>query len=204
MSLFMTDEDKEFFMICADGKREEIESAISMGANPNEMFSPVDGLSKNALDVAVTMNNTETAEALLQHGANPNFQDKNGRTALMYAVLVSAEMVETLLNNGADPNIQDILGRTPLIMAVSGRDLLVRDFFAGLIRTGGIRAKDSDKWILTAFIYAAVCRNLQIESTKILLEHGANASLCDNKGMNARTYAMAADDDEIFMMLMNY
>ncbi|MBQ7577484.1 MAG: ankyrin repeat domain-containing protein [Synergistaceae bacterium] len=200
----MTKEAEDFLILCAHGKRKDLEKALSMGANPNEVFYPADGLRKNALDIAVSMNNTDAAEVLIQHGANPNFQDYNGRTALMYAVLVSSEMVETLLNNGADPNIQDMIGRTPLIMAVSGRDIVVQDFFASLIRTGGLRAEDSDKWTLTAFMYAAICRNLQIESIKILLEHGANASLCDNKGMNARTYAMASDDDEIFMMLMGY
>lgn len=200
----MTRAEEDFLVLCAHGKRKELEKALSLGANPNEIFYPAVGLRKNALDIAVSMNNTEAVEVLIQHGANPNFQDLNGRTALMYAVLVSSEMVETLLNNGADPDIQDILGRTPLIMAVSSNDLTMKDFIKSLIRTGGIRAQDSNLWIQMAFIYSAVCRDLQLESIKILLEHGANASLCDNKGMNARTYAMASDDDEIFMMLMSY
>jgi len=89
----MTKSKEDFLILCAHGKRKELEKAISLGANPNEIFYPAMGLRKNALDIAVSMNNTEAVEVLIQHGANPNFQDINGRTALMYAVLVSSEMV---------------------------------------------------------------------------------------------------------------
>ena len=50
-------------------------------------------------------------ELLLEHDADPNIQDNEGLTALMYACKHSSvEAVELLLKYGADPNIKDNKG----------------------------------------------------------------------------------------------
>lgn len=55
----------------------------------------------------------ECCEILLQRGANPNLQDKDGRTVLMAAVAGGqVQIANLLLEYGADPDIQDVYGRS--------------------------------------------------------------------------------------------
>ena len=55
--------------------------------------------------------------ALLRHGADVNFQNKNGDTALHVAITqatVSSSKIKALLSHGASPNAQNKHGETPL------------------------------------------------------------------------------------------
>lgn len=58
---------------------------------------------------------------LLENGADPNIQDKTGKTALMHACLEQAgpEILSLLLSNGADPTLEDRAGLSALVYAVS-------------------------------------------------------------------------------------
>lgn len=58
---------------------------------------------------------------LLENGADPNIQDKTGKTALMHACLerVGTDIVSLLLSSGADPTIEDHAGLSALIHAVN-------------------------------------------------------------------------------------
>ena len=59
-------------------------------------------------------------ELVNKKGANLNFQDKDGQTALHKAAFYDhSEIVELLTNKGADPNIQDQYGGTALHKAAS-------------------------------------------------------------------------------------
>jgi len=73
------------------------------------------------LIVCVQKGKLDNAEALLEAGANPNFKDHMGRTALHHAINSSSssadasfEMESLLLKHKADPNIRDERGRVPL------------------------------------------------------------------------------------------
>ena len=49
----------------------------------------------------------ETYSLLLDHGADPNYQDASGSSALMYAALYAPiETIQALLDTGADPNLE--------------------------------------------------------------------------------------------------
>lgn len=58
---------------------------------------------------------------LLENGADPNIQDKTGKTALMHACLqrVGPDVVSLLLSSGADPTLEDHAGLSALIHAVN-------------------------------------------------------------------------------------
>ncbi|CAG13108.1 unnamed protein product, partial [Tetraodon nigroviridis] len=61
---------------------------------------------------------------LLDNQADPNIQDKAGRTALMHACMHKAghEVVDHLLSNGADPSLEDRSGASALVYAINADD----------------------------------------------------------------------------------
>ena len=62
--------------------------------------------------------NLTAAKLLIAHDANLNFKNRDGKTALHYAVSVgNLELVKLLLDNKADPNAEDNNGITPLAVA---------------------------------------------------------------------------------------
>lgn len=74
------------------------------------------------LHVAILANQVEVAEALLQHGANPNHADQYGQ----HPILLAAEKKEgnafvvLLIENGAIVNVADNHGASPLMYAARG------------------------------------------------------------------------------------
>ncbi|KAJ8380675.1 hypothetical protein SKAU_G00014530 [Synaphobranchus kaupii] len=61
---------------------------------------------------------------LLENHADPNIQDKSGKSALMHACLEQAgvEVVSLLLASGADPSLEDRSGSSALVYAVNASD----------------------------------------------------------------------------------
>ena len=67
----------------------------------------------------VKKGNFSKVEKLLQNGADINYKDFLGYSALQFAVIRGhTVIVKLLLEKGANPNIQDILGKTPLMYAI--------------------------------------------------------------------------------------
>ena len=95
-----------------------IKFLVMCGANTNEIFRFDDGAVTNPLNISVSMNRPDVAEILLEYGANPNFQDKKGRTSIVYSVLTGNEILRVILSHGANPNLRDVEGRTALMLAV--------------------------------------------------------------------------------------
>jgi hypothetical protein len=76
-------------------------------------------LESETLQGAAVRGDLVQARALLRNGSvDINSRDRNGRTALMLAVLYRHDaLVRELLERGADPNSADAQGRTPLSVA---------------------------------------------------------------------------------------
>lgn len=55
--------------------------------------------------------------------ADPNVQDRAGRTALMYACMerAGAQVASTLLAAGADPSMEDHSGASALVYAINAK-----------------------------------------------------------------------------------
>lgn len=75
-------------------------------------------LQEQRLLLAVSTNNIERVQNLLESGVNPNSADRQLRSALHLATSRGyAEIVKMLINYGADPNKLDVLRNTPLHLA---------------------------------------------------------------------------------------
>ena len=66
---------------------------------------------------AALYGDSEVVRLLLDNGANPNAQNDDGGTALMYAI-DDAEKTRLLLEHGVNPNLRSGEGRTALLIAV--------------------------------------------------------------------------------------
>ncbi|HEX8463629.1 MAG TPA: ankyrin repeat domain-containing protein [Abditibacterium sp.] len=91
---------------------------------PAARFTPValknDAKLDKSLLEAAAAGEVETAIAALQNGANPNFSDKGGNSALMLAAQTGkTELVQALLDMGANPNAANKRGQTALHLATT-------------------------------------------------------------------------------------
>lgn len=118
-------------IICGDIK--SVDRLLSEGVNPNEVSE--DGL----VPILVATGSTSIVSdlyteklagrvnediailrLLLMNGANANFQGKNGRTPLIYAVYHGrVASILLLLKHGANPNAVNEMGFTPLMYAAT-------------------------------------------------------------------------------------
>lgn len=170
------------------------EILLSHGADPNYR----DKTGRTPIVYAV-LTSEEILRVLLSYGADPNIPDNNKRTPLMLAALdVGTEpgIMEALIEHGADINAQDEDGMTALLWVVAGRDRSPGLMMASLIRTGGMRAEGWKSWFALVAVYSALKRGAQLDSIRLLVKHGADTALKDNKGMNPLMCAMMGFDDE--------
>lgn len=87
---------------------------------------------------AVKTSHFGAAPRLLRHGANVNFQDSKGLTALHYALRKDSapKHVEMLVRHGADPALRARDGKSPLDLVARRRD---KTYFDLLTRRPGGR-----------------------------------------------------------------
>ena len=73
---------------------------------------------------AIKWSRFAAAERLLRHGANVNFQNSRGMTALHFLLKKNSDRkyVEMLQRHGADPTLENDEGKSPLDMVANRRD----------------------------------------------------------------------------------
>ncbi|MBQ7169615.1 MAG: ankyrin repeat domain-containing protein [Synergistaceae bacterium] len=175
------------------------EILLAYGADPNFR----DPTGRTSLVYAV-ITGEEFVKVLLEHNADPNITDNNGRTPLMLAALdVGTEpgIMEKLIHYGADINAQDEDGMTALMWVVGGKDRSPGAVMLSLIRTGAFMAEGWKSWFGLLVVYTALKREAQLDSIRLLVRHGADVSITDNKGMNAVMCAMMGYDNEAVEIL---
>jgi ankyrin repeat protein len=96
----------------------DVQVFLRYGANVNA----IDDFGSTALHAAVERLDMQIVDTILQHDADVNARDGQGKTPLMLAVsqgpITSTEVVETLLENGADVDAVNRSGTTALREAV--------------------------------------------------------------------------------------
>jgi ankyrin repeat protein len=122
-----------FHQACFKGKPSQVEKLLEAGV-PVDVSDPETGWS--GLHYAIENVNIPVVQCLLNHGANPNVQDKGGDTPLHFAVDAapgpdgfyikypdpdSIAIVALLLCAGANPEVQNRNARTALAFAAEIR-----------------------------------------------------------------------------------
>lgn len=126
-----------------------IEFLIAKGADP----TATNNLQSTLLHWA---SNRETAEILIQAGADVNAKDCKGRTLLYDAARNAAnapsktwkmykDLAELLIVNGADVNVKDKSGDTPLHLIADSFDETKSCEISELLITNGARVNDGNQ-----------------------------------------------------------
>ena len=191
--------DGAFLRLCAKGTAEEVRQALKFGANIGAkdaegmttlMYAARDNANpeviKVLLDAAATFN--EDTWNILQK-VDVNAGNRDGRTALMFAVEnKSRDVVEVLLTR-ADVNVKDKQSVTALMLAVRNN---LPDVVQALLDAGA-NANAKDKQDRTALMRAMV-EKASPEMVKMLLDAGADANV---KGKQDVTALMLAVENKL-------
>jgi ankyrin repeat protein len=143
--------------------------------------------------------NLEKVGVLVSKGVDVDLRDQKKRTALILAAHNGHRpVVEFLVENGADVNAEDGDSQTALMYA-SKRSF--NDTAALLLDKGANVNTQSKKRGISALMLAAVADNEEL--VRMLLEHGADASLTDIFGRTARDLAKRKGNVEMAELLSN-
>lgn len=109
-------------------------------------------------------------ESCVKFKVNMNTEDRNGNTAMAYALGSKWSNVRMILENGGNPNIKDLNGQTALMSACKTPDTAMVSLF---LEKGALVNYKNDKKE-TALMIA--CEAGNIETVKLLVENGANVN----------------------------
>ena len=112
----------ELVAVAHDGTIKELEDLLDIGANPNILDNRYGA---SPLMFASIEKSILKIDMLIKYGADVNFPNYKGVTALMYGARQNdnVDTVKELLKLGADPLLKDNEGRTALFYAILAKDL---------------------------------------------------------------------------------
>lgn len=132
-----------------------------------------------------------------------NYQDKEGKTALMYASEKGyTDIVEELLNRkDININLKDNFGITALMQATPKKNHL--EIVKNLLNHSNIDVNMQNNGGFTALMFAAICE--QKDAVAELLKHkDINVDVKDNNGNTALMYAERTRNIEIINQLKSF
>lgn len=155
------------YLAMYNAKNDILKLLLDAGANAKTNYEIFDAISKN---------NSEAVQILLDHGVDPNAKDREGFTPLSSALKQnrSSRIVAALLEKGADPNKRDADGGTPLfhVQTAEAARLLIE-------RKADVNATLTDGF--TPLMVAQGTTNI----LELLLESGAKVDAQNTNGDTA-------------------
>jgi ankyrin repeat protein len=155
----------------------------------------------------------KTIVLLLFYGANVNLQEKDGFTALSWAVYDHGndnnkkDIIAMLLAHGANVNLQRNDGGTALSLAIRGNDKHNKDIVAMLLAHGAnvnLQRNDGGTALILAVYGHNSCINNKEDIIAMLLAHGADVNLQDNNGDTAISLAHRRNFHDFDELVKNY
>jgi ankyrin repeat protein len=148
----------------------------------------------------------DMVEFLIRKGANVNFKDSEGKTALLWASSNSLENAKILVSNGAKVNEAANDGMTPFLQATLGVSSgKVPIEMCEYLRNNGaninaeLKRQSAFRW--TALHYASA--NGDAELVKYLIRHGANVNKATGEGSSPLFLAKLGGYDDVVKILKN-
>ena len=184
---------KHFLEFCENGSTQKVIDAINIGIDVNVKDTGGD----TALMRAARYGYTAIVNALLNAGADVNFESSRGSALMFAAEYGHIEIVNALLKVGAEVNAKDYYGETALMKAALHGHTEVAD---SLIKAGA-KVKSWSKGD-TALREAAEKGHTEI--VKALLKAGADVNAKDNIGMTALMLAARYGHTEVAEVLLKH
>jgi ankyrin repeat protein len=169
---------------------------LENGADPNG--SPKSSHARPLVGAAQT-GQVNIATLLLRYGANPNMADKNGTSALLWAMDGGyLDMVKLLLSSGAGTEAVGPDGMTPLLWAASKQKIRLLELLVE--NKANINARDLAGQ--TAIMLAAsTTEAASVPVLQFLLANGADIHIRDDKGFTALDLAKEQGFDDVIAIL---
>lgn len=151
----------------------------------------------NALMEAVRTGNIEIAKLLIEHNSDINIKNKDGKNMIMIACEKgNEEMFNLLIENNADINEKSSWGASALIYASEKGNINIMQY---LIDNGiDVNGKADDNGD-TPLLWAVTGEN-PYESSKLLIENGANVNATNYGGVAPATI-LAASTPKVVKLL---
>jgi ankyrin repeat protein len=154
--------------------------------------------SKIPLHYAIDIQSFETVQLLLEHGSNPNVQDKDGYNSLHLAVKSrSLKMCELILKHITNVNARCSTGETVLHIACN---LQLVDIVRLLVEHGVSLNVSDYSHEITALHYSVLLNNKKLIA--LILKNNADPNVQDIYGNTPLHYCITEGNFEVFMMLL--
>lgn len=166
------------------GKLNVVRCLVRLGANVNAMSDTGSSCTRSAC----FLSKVDVVQFLVENGADINKPNFNGGTCLINAVQ-SMELCEYLISKGADVNAKDIQNKTALHYAIHEHRY-------------GIWLWDMPRRLITnIFYYTFSYHQRRLETTKLLLDSGADPFAKSRHGDDALQTACLKGAHHIFDLL---
>lgn len=185
-SLLLADTKYDFFSAVHSGDIKSVKKYIDMGIN----IDLQDDKRRTALMISVYKNDIKMVNLLADNNADVNIQDQKLNSPFLYACARGLIEIVKLTYKTADTiNVLNIYGSNALIAASEKGHLGTVKF---LLENTDINVNHINHLSWTALLETVILgydSYNYIEIVKLLLKHGADKNIKDNKGNNALYYA---------------
>ena len=188
------------FAACLWGFEDLLEIRIRAALNPVNGELIYD--SGRALFIATKFERYTAVRLLLKHGADLNWRNVLGRTALHQSVVGrSPQICQAILEKGADPSAHDVRVTTPLSLAVKNGDVEITSILLRYGSSASVDVGDGRFGQITPLEVAA--RDGAVEIARLLLNHGADPNIYHNWYDSPLWYAAIKGNLELLRVLFD-
>lgn len=191
--------NEQLLQAAAQGERSKIQDLLSEDIDINVQ----DANKRTAVMIATYNNDVEMARMLIEAGADVNIQDDRQNNPFLYAGAEGyLEILNFTITAGADSSITNRYGGTALIPASEHGYL---DVVQELLTTTAVDVNHVNNLGWTALIEAIILNDgnqRQQQVVQLLIAHGANVKIADNKNISPLQHAKAKGFHEIVQILL--